>query len=201
MLMPDPLKTKRQPTSKEQLDAVTIGGARPHGGSVHLAEYDGQWPERFAQEKARIERTLGVDAIRIEHVGSTSVPGLAAKPIIDIVMEVLNSADEPSYVPRLEAAGYELRIREPEWYQHRVFKGPGTDINLHVFTTGCPEFGRMLRFRDYLRRHESDRKRYEAVKQELAAREWAYIQNYADAKTEIIEEINVRASPISVARD
>jgi GrpB-like predicted nucleotidyltransferase (UPF0157 family) len=194
-------KNKRLPTTKEQLDAITIGGARPHGRAVHLAEYDLAWPTRFAEEAARIKQALGDGAIRIEHVGSTSVPGLAAKPIIDIVMEVMDSSDEDSYVPRMESAGYELRIREPDWDQHRVFKGPAADINLHVFTVGCPEVDRMVRFRDHLRRHEADRKRYEAVKRELAAREWAYIQNYADAKTEIIEELNARAGSISVARD
>ena len=87
----------------------------------------------------------------LEHAGSTSVPGLAAKPRIDIMLAVPDSADEPSYVPALEAAGYVLRIREPDWYEHRVFKGPDTDVNLHVFSAGCPEIARMLLFRDWLR--------------------------------------------------
>jgi GrpB-like predicted nucleotidyltransferase (UPF0157 family) len=180
-------------TTKADLDAVTIGGARPHGGPVHLAEYDPVWPELFAKEAARIVHVLGETAVRIEHVGSTSVPGLAAKPIIDIVMAVTDSSNETSYVTPLEAHGYELRIREPNWYQHRVLKGLETDINLHVFTHDCPEVDRMLRFRDHLRRNSNDRKLYEAAKRELAKRDWEFIQNYADAKTEVIERIMARA--------
>ena len=87
----------------------------------------------------------------LEHTGSTSVPGLAAKPIIDITLAVPDSSDEDAYAPALEAAGYVLRIREPDWHEHRVFKGPDTNVNLHVFSDGCPEIDRMLRFRDWLR--------------------------------------------------
>jgi GrpB-like predicted nucleotidyltransferase (UPF0157 family) len=184
----------RAPTTKTDLDAVTIGGARPHGGPVHLAEYDPVWPMLFAKEAARIAHLLGETAVLIEHVGSTSVPGLAAKPIIDIVMAVADSANESSYVTPLAAHGYELRIREPNWYQHRVLKGPETDINLHVFTIGCPEVNRMIRFRDRLRRTPDDRKLYGVTKRELAKRDWEFIQNYADAKTEVIERIIARSN-------
>jgi GrpB-like predicted nucleotidyltransferase (UPF0157 family) len=191
--MDERAKNGRLPTTKADLDAVTIGGARPHGAPVHLAEYDPDWPKLFAKEAARIARVLGETAVRVEHVGSTSVPGLAAKPIIDIVMAVTDSSDEESYVAPLVAHGYELRIREPNWYQHRVLKGPETDINLHVFTVGCPDVDRMIRFRNHLRRNPNDRKLYEAAKRELAMRDWEFIQNYADAKTEVIEQIMARA--------
>ena len=87
----------------------------------------------------------------LEHAGSTSVPGLSAKPKIDIVLGVADTADEAAYVPDMEAAGYVLRIRESDWHEHRLFKGPDTDINLHVFTVGCAEIERMIRFRDHLR--------------------------------------------------
>ena len=80
----------------------------------------------------------------LEHTGSTSVPGLAAKPIIDMTLAVPDSADEDAYLPELEAAGYVLRIREPDWFEHRVFKGPDTNVNLHVFSDDCPEIDRML---------------------------------------------------------
>lgn len=130
---------------------------------------------------------------RIEHVGSTSVPGLAAKPIIDMVLVVANSADEATYVPTIEAGGYVLRIREPAWHEHRLFKGPDTDINLHVFTSGCPEIARTLLFRDWLRDNESDRSLYERTKRDLAARDWTYTQDYADAKTVVVEAIIARA--------
>lgn len=128
-----------------------------------------------------------------KHVGSTSVPGLCAKPIIDIVLVVENSADESSYVPYLEAAGYKLRIREPEWFEHRMFKGPDTNINLHVFSRGTPEIDRMLRFRDWLRYNESDREKYAQVKRNLAKKEWRHVQHYADAKTAVVQEIMERA--------
>ena len=86
-----------------------------------------------------------------------------------------------------------LRIREPDWFEHRVFKGPDTNVNLHVFSAGCPEIDRMLRFRDWLRSNEADRELYERTKRELAAQEWAYVQDYADAKTAVVEEIVARS--------
>ena len=98
-----------------------------------------------------------------------------------------------SYVPALEAAGYVLRIREPEWYEHRLFKGPDTNVNLHTFSRGCEEFDRMLVFRDRLRSDSADRALYEAAKRELAARDWKYLQQYADAKSEVVRQILLRA--------
>ncbi|HEX8100079.1 MAG TPA: GrpB family protein [Actinomycetota bacterium] len=180
-------------TTDEELWAVTIGEPRVHDGPIGLADSDPAWPAMFEREVARISAALGERALLIEHVGSTSVPGLAAKPIIDMVMVVRDSSDEASYVPALERGGYTLRIREPDWFEHRLLKGPDTDVNLHVFSEGCPEVGRMLRFRDHLRTDPADRKRYEEAKRELAARNWKYVQNYADAKTEVIEEILTRA--------
>ena len=136
---------------------------------------------------------LGQRVVRLEHIGSTSVPGLAAKPIIDILLVVPDSSDEPSYVPDLEAAGYVLVIREPEWYQHRCFKGPDTNINLHVYSPGCPEIERYLVFRDRLRGRPDERAHYQRVKRELSERDWTYVQQYADAKTEVVESIIARA--------
>ena len=135
---------------------------------------------------------LGERALRIEHVGSTSVPGLPAKPVIDIVLVVEDSSDEDAFVPALEAAGYVLRIREPDWHEHRVFKGPDTDVNLHVFTVGCAEIARMLGFRDHLRVNGADRSAYEQRKQELAKQTWKHTQHYADAKSEVVEDILAR---------
>jgi GrpB-like predicted nucleotidyltransferase (UPF0157 family) len=121
------------------------------------------------------------------------VPGLAAKPIIDILLVVPDSGDEPAYVPDLEAAGYVLVIREAEWHQHRVFKGPDTNVHLHVYSPGSPEIERYLVFRDRLRSDPADRERYQRIKRELAQRDWRYVQQYADAKTEVVEEIIARA--------
>jgi GrpB-like predicted nucleotidyltransferase (UPF0157 family) len=106
---------------------------------------------------------------------------------------VVDSADEPAYVPAMTAVGYVLRIREPDWYEHRLFKGPDTDINLHVFSAGCPEIDRHLLFRDWLRRDAADRALYARTKRELAQRAWKYTQHYADAKTQVVEAILARA--------
>jgi GrpB-like predicted nucleotidyltransferase (UPF0157 family) len=93
----------------------------------------------------------------------------------------------------MEAAGYVLRIREPHWFEHRVFKGPDTNINLHVFTQGCPEIDQMRLFRDWLRMHATDRDAYAAKKRELASQDWKYTQDYADAKTDVVRGILARA--------
>jgi GrpB-like predicted nucleotidyltransferase (UPF0157 family) len=177
----------------EDLQAVTVGERAPHNAPVTLVDYDPTWPTLFDREARRIRRILGTTVVRLEHTGSTSVPGLAAKPIIDITLIVPNSADESSYVPQLEAAGYVLRIREPAWHEHRVLKGPDTDINLHVFSPGSVELDRMVGFRDWLRSHPDDRELYERTKRELAARTWRHIQHYANAKTEVVEAIIRRA--------
>ena len=95
----------------------------------------------------------------------------------------------------MESAGYVLRIREPDWHQHRLFKGPDTDINLHVYSFGCPEIDKMLMFRDWLRINDADRELYERTKRELAKQTWKYVQNYADAKTAVVEEIVARPRP------
>ena len=156
---------------------------------ITLVEYDSAWPERYSLRRTGHPRALGGAALQIEHVGSTSVPGLAAKPIIDIVLVVADSAQEDGYVPPLQAAGYALRVREPDWYEHRMLRGGDEDVNLHVFSAGCPEIERMLRFRDRLRSNAADRERYEAAKRELARRDWGDVQDYADAKTDVISEI------------
>jgi GrpB-like predicted nucleotidyltransferase (UPF0157 family) len=122
--------TERVPLSDAEIRAATIGELKPLDSPILLADYDPHWPRLFEREAARIRRALGGRALRIEHVGSTSVPGIAAKPIIDIVLVVADSADEQAYVPPLEAAGYVLRIREPEWFEHRVLKGSDTNVNL-----------------------------------------------------------------------
>jgi GrpB-like predicted nucleotidyltransferase (UPF0157 family) len=183
----------RPPTSEEDILAYTVGEIQPHDAPIRLVDYDPAWPALFEREERRIRAVLGDRVIRLEHTGSTSVPGLAAKPIIDMTMIVPDSSDESSYVPDLEAAGYVLRIREPDWYEHRVFKGPDTNVNLHTFSPDCPELERMVGFRDWLRTHDDDRDLYERTKRELAARQWRYVQHYADAKTVVVEEIIARA--------
>ena len=125
--------------------------------------------------------------------GRPRCPGWRPNPIIDIILEVPDAAEEGAYLPALEAAGYGLRLREPGWFQHRLLKGPDTDINLHLFSAGCPETDRMLSFRNRLRNHAGDRDLYVRTKRELAARPWTSVQQYADAKTAVIGAILARA--------
>jgi GrpB-like predicted nucleotidyltransferase (UPF0157 family) len=190
MALPDPDDVKAY---DEALAKVTIGGPQPLTGPVEIHAYDPVWPALYARESERIRDALGDRVVRLEHVGSTSVPGLPAKPVIDIALEVAESSDEPSYVPDLEAAGYVLWIREPDWFEHRLFKGPGTEVNLHVFSAGCSETKRMVVFRDWLRDNDADRDLYARAKRALASRNWKYAQQYADAKTAVVTEIMTRA--------
>jgi GrpB-like predicted nucleotidyltransferase (UPF0157 family) len=183
------------PLTEEEIEAATVGELVPHNATIQLAEYDPLWPALYEREAARIRGALADAALRLEHVGSTSVPGLAAKPLIDMVLVVVDSADEDAYAPRLESAGYVLVIREPDWYEHRLFKGPDTNVNLHTFSEGCDEAERMLAFRDRLRANDEDRELYERAKRELAAEEWRHVQNYADAKSAVVQDIMSRAYP------
>src|SRR5262249_27916548 len=160
-----------------------------HGRPVHLAEYDLGWPEAFAREEARIASALGETALQIEHVGSTSVPGLAAKPVVDILLVVADSANEDTYLPAMEAARDEPRVREPDFHEHRMLVDHDPKTQVHVLSEGDEEIERCLLFRNRLRTDEADRALYERTKRELAQREWKYVQNYADAKGTVIEEI------------
>jgi GrpB-like predicted nucleotidyltransferase (UPF0157 family) len=137
---------------------------------------------------------LGERVVNLEHVGSTSVPGLPAKPIIDMVLEVADSSDEAAYVPDLEAAGYSLRIREPSWFEHRMLRRSDRSVHLDVFSADDPEPEQMIRFRDHLRASAADRELYAVTKRDLAAQDWKYMQQYADAKTGVIAEIMARAA-------
>ena len=163
------------------------------GGKVAIVDYDPQWAEIFVREAERIRAALGECALQVEHAGSTAIPGLAAKPVIDVVLVVADSREESAYAPALEAVGYRLTIREPEWYEHRMFKGSQLETNVHVFSRGCPEIERMLIFRDWLRANAADRDLYARTKRELSQRWWERVQDYADAKTAIVAQIMGRA--------
>jgi GrpB-like predicted nucleotidyltransferase (UPF0157 family) len=189
---PDPNDTEAY---DRQLGEVMVEGVdrQTLRGKIEIADYDAAWPALYAREEARIRSVLGDRVVRIEHVGSTSVPGLPAKPIIDIVLEVPDAADEDGYLRDMEAAGYVLTIRETDWLEHRLFKGPDTNVNLHVFGAGCAETDKMVLFRDRLRENEADLELYATAKRELATKDWKYVQQYADAKTEVVLEILSRA--------
>jgi GrpB-like predicted nucleotidyltransferase (UPF0157 family) len=186
-----------EPT-QHPVESIIVGEIKPINGPVEIVPYDPAWPALFERESDRIRGALGERALRIEHAGSTSVPGLAAKPRIDVILAVADSADEAAYVPDLTAAGYRLVIREPDWFEHRVFKGPDQDINLHTFTMGSSEIDKMLTFRDWLRSHPADRDLYERTKLDLAAGTWVHVQDYADAKTEVVAQILARAGWVPV---
>jgi GrpB-like predicted nucleotidyltransferase (UPF0157 family) len=174
-------------------ESIYVGGPPKKNQEVVIADYDPIWPHWFESAAFRIGEALGDKVLRLDHVGSTSVRGLPAKPLIDINLAVADTTDEDAYVPPLEAIGYKLRIREPEWYEHRLLRGYDPPVNLHVFNPDCEELERMLRFRDHLRTNDEDRELYARTKRELAAKEWEYVQNYADAKTEVVQEILARA--------
>jgi GrpB-like predicted nucleotidyltransferase (UPF0157 family) len=151
-----------------------VGERTALNGTIYLARYDPDWPSQFSSYARRIREALSEKVLLLEHVGSTAVPGLSAKPVIDVVLAVEDSADEPSYVPALEKQRFVLEIREPAWFEHRLLKAPDRAGNLHVFSAGCEEIDRMLAFRDWLRGHDDDRRLYEETKRELAARTWKY---------------------------
>lgn len=178
---------------KEQRDFHVTTDGPGSSRKIQIATYDSAWPILFEQQAARIRDALKEAALSIEHVGSTSVPGLAAKPVIDIHLTVQDSADENPYRPPLEKAGFRLIVREPEWFEHRMYVDLDPEVNLHVFSKGCPELARCRLFRDWLSIDQADRTFYSQVKQALALREWNHVNDYADAKGDIINEIMVRA--------
>jgi GrpB-like predicted nucleotidyltransferase (UPF0157 family) len=178
---------------EEEIRASTVGEMPPTYREIVVADYDPVWPRWFEQAAREIRAALVDKVLSLDHVGSTSVPGLAAKPLIDINLVVADTTDEAAYVPPLEAIGYVLRVREPDWYEHRMLRGFDPPVNLHVFPHACEEVDRMLVLRDWLRTHEDDRELYARMKRELAAKEWKYVQNYADAKSEVVGEILARA--------
>lgn len=146
---------------------MLIGGRERR--EIVLADYDPEWVGCFEAHRDRIVAALGDRVLRIDHIGSTSVPGLAAKPIIDIDLSVADPDDESAYVADLEQVGYVLRVREP---QHRMLRTPERDVHVHVCALDSDWEQRHVLFRDWLRTHPDDRQRYEDVKRALAGRVW-----------------------------
>lgn len=170
------------------LDRVLIGGREPV--SITVVEYDQQWPQHFHKNAEQIRAVLGARALNIEHVGSTAVPGLAAKPIIDMLLTVDDVTDEASYVPALQSVGFVLRVREDD---HRMLRTPARDVHLHVLEVSHPEVTNMLVFRDWLRTSEADRQLYADTKNRLAGQQWVDMNEYADAKADVVQQILARA--------
>lgn len=170
------------------LDSVLIGGRERV--TLVVADYDPAWPERFAELEGRIRAALGATALVVEHIGSTSVPGLAAKPIVDVLLVVADVDDEASYVPAMEDAGFVLRVREAG---HRMFRTPERDVHIHVYSSGDPAIADYLDLRDWLRIDAGDRALYADVKRDLVTRPWSDMNHYAEAKTDVIQGILGRA--------
>lgn len=168
-------------------ESALVGGVERR--EIAIVEPDPGWPARFELERARIEAAVGSLARAIEHVGSTAVPGLAAKPIVDVLV-VAERPEEAALQARMERAGYELRLREPG---HRMFRTPARDVHVHVWGTGDREVERLLSFRDRLRTSAPDREEYERLKRALARREWRDMNEYAEAKGPLVEEILSRS--------
>jgi GrpB-like predicted nucleotidyltransferase (UPF0157 family) len=160
---------------------------------ITISAYDPGWPVRYQRDESRIRLALGGRALAVEHVGSTAVPGLAAKDRVDIDLIVTDPADEDAYLPELAAAGYTLRTREPHWYEHRCLWTDSHDVSVHVFGPDCDEFLRHLVFRDWLRAHPTDRDRYAARKHQVAAEHPLSMAHYVHGKADIIVEILKRA--------
>jgi len=174
---------------RPDVDAIDlIGGIeiRP----LEVVAYDPEWPRVFDAHRERIDKALRGTAVGIEHIGSTSVPGLAAKPIIDIVIAVDDITAEEDFLPQLLAAGYELRVREPG---HRLVRTPARDVHVHILGKTDPALDRYLVFRNRLRLDADDRALYERTKRELMSRGFDDMNAYSDAKTTVVAEILGRA--------
>jgi GrpB-like predicted nucleotidyltransferase (UPF0157 family) len=177
------------------LDGVLIGGEEER--VIEVVDYRPEWADRFSAEALRIQSAVGSAARRIEHVGSTAVPGLAAKPIVDVMVTVDDPEDETWFLVQLEGAGYQLRVREPG---HRMFRTPERDVHVHIWAAGGDDEHRHLMFRDWLRSSPADRGRYERTKRELAGR-YRDMNDYADAKSDLIEAIMQRARSVLGRQD
>jgi len=165
-----------------------VGGIEKR--ALVLADYDPQWTEAYAEQERRIRAALGPAAVQIEHIGSTSVPGLAAKPVIDVLVTVEDITSEENYLDQLLDAGYELRVREPG---HRLVRTPARDVHVHVMEVGDEAADDYLLFRDRLRADPEDRDLYVRTKRALVEQDWADMNAYAEAKTGVIAGIKERA--------
>ncbi|MDP2286967.1 MAG: GrpB family protein [Actinomycetota bacterium] len=169
-------------------DSHLIGGVEHR--DIVVVDYNPQWPEQFLVERGLIDEALGPIATRVDHIGSTAVPGLPAKPIIDIQLSVPDTEDEDSYLPDLIAVGYLLRVRQP---RHRMVRTPELDVQIHICNTGSDWERRHLLFRDWLRHNSADRAAYGDLKRDLARQDWMDMNAYADAKGPLISVMTERA--------
>jgi GrpB-like predicted nucleotidyltransferase (UPF0157 family) len=184
--------TQRFHGTPEQMATALVGEPPKRWESIVIEDYDPAWVDRFAAAGLSLRDVLGDLVIGIEHVGSTSVPGLPAKPIIDIDLTIDDTSDESRYLPRLGTLGYRLVLREPWWYGHRMLVPPAEDVHLHVWPQGAPEPVRHLLFRDWLRSHPEDLELYAATKRRLARDTEDQPGEYSLAKNDVIDDIYLR---------
>ena len=182
------MKERGNPRRPDVTTVEIVGG--PEALALSLHSYDHRWQDIYVEHRQRIREVLAASEIEIEHIGSTSVPGLAAKPIVDIVVAVRDITAEEDYLDPLLAVGYELRVREPG---HRLVRTPARDVHVHLYERGTPAVDEYLLLRDHLRSHPDDRALYESTKRALLSKRWDDMNDYADAKTDVILAIKERA--------
>lgn len=187
-----PLWNPFDPPSNEQIEAARVPDPDRRPTPVQVVAPDPHWAAAFHQIRDRIDAAIGRRALNIEHIGSTAVQGLWAKPLIDVDLTVADSADEDAWLPDLVRAGFVLRVREPEWEEHRMVRFEAPLSNVHVFSPGAREPRRHLMFRDWLRAHPEDRDRYSEVKRELAAVGFSEAMAYNNAKAGFVYDLYER---------
>jgi GrpB-like predicted nucleotidyltransferase (UPF0157 family) len=178
-----------QPRRPDVVDVDLVGGTEKR--HLEVVDYDSRWPELFAEHRDRVLEALRAEHVDVEHIGSTSVPGLAAKPIIDIVVAVDDITAEEDYLEQLLTAGYLLRVREPG---HRLVRTPDRDVHVHVYEKGAEAVEKYLRLRDHLRTDADDRELYASTKRALIGQGFDDMNAYSDAKTDVIAGILERAA-------
>jgi GrpB-like predicted nucleotidyltransferase (UPF0157 family) len=179
--------------SQEEVRRARVGAPEEvPDGTIEVRPSDPSWPQWYDEVELCVRKALGERVLHLQHIGSTSVPGLAAKPVVDIDVTVADSADEASYLPALEAAGFTLRVREPHWEEHRCLRLAEPACNLHVWSPGASEPQRHRAFRDWLRGHQEDREEYAALKSDLATRTFDSVMDYNNEKGALVYEIYER---------
>ncbi|KTD73430.1 bifunctional GrpB family protein/GNAT family N-acetyltransferase [Legionella tucsonensis] len=161
---------------------------------IEVVPYDSNWPMQFVQEAERIKKALGSNCIKIHHIGSTSVPDLAAKPIIDMIPVVLELSKVDSANAALQALGYEAKGEYGIPFRRYFQKGDNLRTHhAHIFELGNSEIGRHLKFRDWMRTHPEDREAYARLKQELAHQHPYDITAYCLGKEDFIAAVDKKA--------
>ncbi len=160
--------------------------------AVVVVDYDPQWPIVYKKEKAEIVRAIGDEVIAIEHIGSTAVPGLGAKPIIDIMVAVRHLSDADQCIQSLQSIGYEyVPEHEVQIPERRYFRK--AHRHLHMVEPTSDFWRRHLFFRDHLRSHPKVAREYYELKKQLASECGLDRKAYTDAKTAFIQSIVARA--------